>query len=140
MSVLVPKIRTAFMGGFTGTTGYPVDLDLDTIKMSIGRQSAYTYSGTDRYKSSVTTVQDGSAALSSITLATPNDGTFDAADVTFTAVPAGAALDFLEIWKDTGSAATSALIAYIDGFSIVPNGGDITVVFDNGTARIFEIG
>lgn len=113
-----------------------IDMDTDTIKVSIGRTSAYTFSAAHQFKSSVTTVQDASAALASRTV---TSGVFDAADATFTAVSAGAALDFLVVWKDTGSAATSPVIAYFDGISVTPNGGDITVVWDNGTNKIFKL-
>lgn len=112
-------------------------LGTDTIRVAIGRQSAYTFSSAHQYKSSVATVQAASAALSSITT---TSGVFDAADATFTAVAAGAALDFLVIYKDAGGADTAnPVIAYIDGFSIVPNGGDITAVWDNGANRIFAL-
>jgi len=100
-----------------------IDLDADDIMFSLGRTSAYTYSGTHQYKSSVTTVVDADAYQTS---KTTTNGVYDAADDTFTAVPAGAALDFGLVWKDTGNPATSPVIAYIDGFSVTPNGGNIT--------------
>jgi hypothetical protein len=46
------------------------------------------------------------------------------------------------IYKDTGTAATSPLIAYIDtatGLPVTPNGGDITVTWDNGSNKIFKL-
>ena len=55
-------------------------------------------------------------------------GAADAADCTFTAV-SGATINAIVICKDTGTEATSPLIAYIDtatGLPITPNGGDIT--------------
>lgn len=129
------KTKEAFIGGNPGTG--QIDLDTNTIKVSIGRTSAYTVDlANHQFKSSMTTVQDASAALSSVTL---TGGLFDAADATFTAVAAGAALDFLGIWKDTGSSATSPLVCYFDGFSVTPNGGDITAQWDNGTNRIFKL-
>lgn len=68
-------------------------------------------------------------------------GVLDANDVTFTAVT-GDPSEALVIWKDTGSAATSQLIAYIDtatGLPVTPNGGDITVTWDNGANKIMKI-
>ena len=56
-------------------------------------------------------------------------GVFDAADVAFTTVT-GDPSEVLVIYKDTGSAATSPLIAYIDtatGLPVTPNGGNINV-------------
>ena len=69
-------------------------------------------------------------------------GAFDAADVTFPAVTGGPS-EALIIYKDTGTEGTSALIMYIDtatGLGVTPNGGDITVTWDNGTNKIFKIG
>lgn len=69
-------------------------------------------------------------------------GAFDAADVTFSAVT-GDPSEALIIYKDTGTESTSALIMYIDtatGLGVTPNGGDITVTWDNGTNKIFKIG
>ena len=68
-------------------------------------------------------------------------GVADAADVTFTAVT-GAQSEALVIYRDTGDPATSPLIAYIDtatGLPVTPNGGDITVQWDNGANRIFKL-
>lgn len=68
-------------------------------------------------------------------------GVFDADNITFTAVT-GDSAEALVIYKDTGSAATSPLIAYIDsatGLGVTPNGGDITVTWDNGTNKIFKL-
>ena len=46
------------------------------------------------------------------------------------------------LYKDTGVAGTSALIAYIDtitGFPLATNGSDITVQWSNGAYRIFAL-
>ena len=70
------------------------------------------------------------------------NGVADATDVTFTTVAAGAALASLVIFQDTGADGTSQLIAKIDsgtGLPVTPNGGDITVAFDNGANKIFKL-
>ena len=72
---------------------------------------------------------------------TSTGGAADAADVTFTSVT-GASIEAIIIYKDTGSDATSPLIAYIDtatGLPITPNGGDIIVTWDNGANKIFKL-
>lgn len=70
-------------------------------------------------------------------------GVADANDVTITAVPAGAALEYILIFKDDGVAdASSPLIALIDiatGLPVTPNGGDITIQWDAGTNKIFKL-
>ena len=68
-------------------------------------------------------------------------GAADANDVTFTSVT-GASIEAIVLYKDTGTDATSPLIAFIDtatGLPITPNGGDIIVTWDNGANRIFKL-
>ena len=68
-------------------------------------------------------------------------GAADAADVTFPAV-SGPSIEAIIIYKDTGTEATSPLIAYLDtatGLPITPNGGDIIITWDNGTNKIFKV-
>lgn len=68
-------------------------------------------------------------------------GAADAADVTFTSV-SGPSIEAIVIYVDTGTEATSPLIAYIDtatGLPITPNGGDIIVTWDNGVNKIFRV-
>lgn len=67
-------------------------------------------------------------------------GAADAADVTFPSV-VGATSQAIMLVKHTGADATDTLLAYIDtatGLPITPNGGDIIIVWDNGTNRIFK--
>lgn len=117
-----------------------IDWDTDTIKASLVRSSAYTPNlATDQFISSVATRVADSAALSAKTVLA---GVADAADVTFTAVPAGAAVQYIVIWKDTTVAGTSPLIALIDtatGLAVTPNGGDITIAWDAGANKIFKL-
>ena len=72
---------------------------------------------------------------------TVTDGVADAADITDTTVT-GDQFESLNIYKDTGVEATSRLIAYIDvatGLPCTPNGGDITVQWDDGASKIFKL-
>jgi len=85
------------------------------------------------------TIAATSSALSS---KTSTGGVADATDITFTAVAAGPSCAHLVIYKDTGSAATSPLIAVIDSATnlpVTPNGGDINVAWDSGSNKIFRI-
>ena len=68
-------------------------------------------------------------------------GVADAADTTFTSV-SGDTVEAIVLYKDTGDAATSPLIAYIDtatGLPLTPNGGDVTITWDNGANKIFKL-
>jgi hypothetical protein len=60
---------------------------------------------------------------------TVTGGVFDANDLTVTAV-SGSAFTHVILYKDSGSDATSPLIAIFDVASFTPNGGDINVVFN----------
>lgn len=69
------------------------------------------------------------------------NGIADAADVTFPTV-SGASVEGVALYQDTGVVGTSRLIAWIDsgtGIPITPNGGDITLQWDNGTNKIFKL-
>jgi len=118
-----------------------IDLDTDTIKVALVNTSTdYTYSSSHQYLSSVTTYSGTTdQTLSSVTV---TNGVFDAADATFSSVAISGTktVQALVIYKSTGTASTSPLIAYIDGFTAVtPNGGNITVSWDNGTSKIFAL-
>lgn len=110
----------------------------DTIKVALVDTGVYTFSQAHQYQSSLTGVVGTAQTLGT---KTATNGVADAADSTFTAV-SGATVEALVIYKDTGSAATSPLLAYIDtatGLPVTPNGGDITIVWDNGTNKIFKL-
>lgn len=78
-----------------------------------------------------------------LTLLDPSAGVCDANDITFTAVPSGAACQYLVIFRDDGSAdASSPLIAFIDtatGLPVTPNGANINIEWDNGANKIFKL-
>ncbi len=69
-------------------------------------------------------------------------GVFDSSDPLFAAVTAGSTAKAVVLYQDTGTAASSPLIAFIDqivGFPLATNGGDIVVQWDNGASRIFSL-
>lgn len=132
---LFPKAREAFLTGALDWTA-----GTNTFKAILIDQGVDTPTTADDYLDDIGT---GARVGTAVALAsrTGTDGAADAADITFTAVT-GASCEGLLIYKDTGSEATSLLIAYIDtatGLPITPNGGDIIVVWDNGTNKIFRI-
>lgn len=68
-------------------------------------------------------------------------GVCDADDASFTAV-SGDQSEAVVIYRDTGVAGTSELIAYLDtvtGLPITPSGTDIVLVWDNGANKIFKL-
>jgi hypothetical protein len=135
VSALYDLARQSFLSGSPS-----IDWDTDDIKCSLVRSSAYTPDlATDQFLSSVATRVADSGNLAGKTVV---NGVADADDVVFSAVAAGAAIQYIVIWKDTGVAATSPLIALIDtgtGLPVTPTGGDITVEWDNGADKIFRL-
>lgn len=135
-NALYDKGREAFLGA-------DIDWLADNIKVVLVR--SYTpNTSTHDFLDDVTGGGGGTIVATSSNLAskTATNGVADAADVTYTAVAAGAACNHLVFYKDTGSAATSNLIAVVDtatGLPITPNGGDITLVFDSGANKIFKL-
>jgi hypothetical protein len=68
------------------------------------------------------------------------DGLFDAANLTFSAVT-GDQSEAIIIYVDSGSSATSRLVAFFDtgvsGLPVTPNGGDINLNFN--ASGIFQL-
>lgn len=117
-----------------------INLSSDTIKAAIV-SSAYTpnLSTNEFWSDVVANILNTAGTLGSKTVTL---GVFDAADITFTAVTAGSTAKAVVIYKDTGVAGTSPLIAYIDtitGFPLATNGGDISIVWDSGANKIFAL-
>ncbi len=113
----------------------------DDIKVVLVDAAEYTVNiSTHEFLSDV--ASGGRVATSgNLASKTTTAGVADAADVTFTAVT-GDQSEALVIYKDTGDAATSPLIAYIDtatGLPVTPNSGDITIVWDSGSSKIFKL-
>ena len=100
----------------------------DTMKVILVSTSAYTpQTAVHQYLSDIPTSARIAGPVT-LTAKATTGGAADAADCTFTSV-SGATINAIVIYKDTGTEATSPLIAYIDtatGLPITPNGGDIT--------------
>jgi hypothetical protein len=134
-NVLYPKFKEILLG-----TGTRIDLSADNIKAILVDLADYTYSAAHQFLSDVPSGarEETSANLASKTI---TNGVFDAADVTFTAA-AGDPCEAVIVYKDTGSAATSNLIVFVDTATGLPatlNGGDVVVAWDNGANKIFAL-
>jgi hypothetical protein len=123
-NVLYPLWKQELLKGTAATpiltTGSPTKAVLVT--------SSYTYSAAHQYYSSVTGTVTTPTALASITW---TNGTITAASVTFTAVAAGSTFNAIILFNDTGSAATSPLVMYMDtgvtNLPVASNGGNIVI-------------
>ncbi|MDX2215532.1 MAG: hypothetical protein SFY66_19870 [Oculatellaceae cyanobacterium bins.114] len=129
---LYPLGKNALLGS--------LDVSTANLKVVLVDAGAYTYSSAHQFLSDIAA---GARIATSGNLAnkTISNGVFDADDITFTAV-SGVQSEALVIYEDTGSAATSRLVAYIDsatGLPVTPNGGNILITWDNGSNKIFAI-
>ena len=132
-NALYPKFKELLLGG-------DIDLATDTIKAVLVDTATYTYSAAHDFLDDIPSGERvaTSGALASKTI---TNGVFDAADVTFTSVT-GDQAEAIVLYKDTGAEGTSPLICYIDtgtNLPVTPNGGDITVSWDNGANKIFAL-
>ncbi len=131
-SVVYPKFKEALLQG-------DVDLTSVDVKCIAVDTADYTYSSAHDF---LDDVPGGAIVATSPNLGskTVTNGVFDAADTSFTAVT-GDQFEAVILYVDSGSSATSYLIAYIDSgsFPTTPNGADIIVTWDNGSNKIFSI-
>ena len=117
-----------------------VNFTADTIKVALVKNTYPQNLAADEFYTDISAYVVGTPQT--LTTKTAAGGVFDAADVVFSAVAAGDTLEGVVIYKDSGVAGTSALLAYIDnitGFPLATNGGDITIQWDNGAYRIFSL-
>lgn len=133
-NALYAKGRQGFLDG-------SIDWDTNNIKAILIDTGTYTVDLANHDFLDDIPVGARVSTSGNLTGKTVVDGVADAADTTFTAV-SGATVEALVVYQDTGVAGTSRLIAWIDtatGLPLTPNGGDITIVWDNGANRIFKL-
>lgn len=125
--------RDAFLNG-------DIDYTVDAIDCVLIDTDDYTVDlVNDQFLSDVA----AGARVATVTLTGKSTlaGVADALDAVFSSVT-GDVSEALILVQDTGNDATSQLIGYIDtgtGLPVTPNGGDITVTWDNGVNKIFKL-
>lgn len=130
----------AYVNNILTQAATQVDLDADTIKVVLVDHGTDTpVPATDDFLDDIL----AGARIATGTLAgkTVTGRVFDASDLTFVAVT-GASVESIVIYKDSGVESTSRLIAFYDvatNLPVTPNGGDITIQWDNGTNKIFKL-
>jgi len=117
-----------------------IDWVNDTIRVYLVDNADYTVNlATDEFLSDV--AAGGRVAFGALASKTAVAGVADAADTVLSAVT-GDVCESLVICMWSGVDSTSPLIAYIDtatGLPVTPNGGDITITWDNGADKIFKL-
>ena len=133
-NALYDKGREGFLGG-------DISWDDDNIKVVLVDGDDYTVNlATHTFLSDIP-VEGRVATSGALTGKTITAGIADANDVTIPTVT-GDQFEIIVLYKDTGSAATSRLIAYIDtatGLPFTPSGGDIMIKWSDDTNKIFKL-
>ncbi len=130
---LYGKGREGFLDG-------SIDWDTNDIKVALVDSAAYALliDTDDNYND----VSAGTIALSgNLSGKSKTLGVADAANITYSSVT-GDESEYLVGFADSGSPATSRLIfniATATGLPVTPNGGDITVAWDDGSNKIFRL-
>ena len=130
-SGLYDKGREGFLDG-------SIDWDSDDIKVVLIDTADYTVNLATH--EDLADVAEASRVATSDNLAnkTVAAGIADADDVGIDNVT-GDSVEALIIYQDTGVAGTSRLIAYIDGFSMTPDGSAVIIEWDDGANKIFKL-
>mgnify|MGYP001205220069 CR=1 FL=1 len=112
----------------------------DNIKVVLVDLADYTYVSTHEFLSSVP-VGARVATFGNLTGKNATNGVATAANISVAAT--GDQSEALIVYKDTGDAATSPLICFIDtassGFPFTPNSGLCEITWDTGSNGIFAI-
>lgn len=131
-TIIHDDFRDAQLGNPTHSV---IDFDTDNIDVSLLDQtdSGTITAATVDYDEVDTATVVATTDVASPTVGTVGTGVFDAADTTFSSVT-GDAADYLVLWKNSGTPATSPLAVTFDsattGLPVTPNGGNIVVTWN----------
>lgn len=134
MNKLYDKGREGFLDG-------SINWASNNIKAVLVDTGAYTVNLATHANLSDISTPARIGTSGNLTSKTVTGGVADAADITYPTV-GGTSAEAIVIYADSGTAATSRLIAYIDtasGLPVTPNSGDITVTWSNGASKIFKL-
>jgi hypothetical protein len=133
-NAIYPKFKAALLDASAN-----VDINDGTVKVALIDTADEAYNAADEFLSDVTGAGIVGTAQT-IANTTVASGLFDGDDVTFTAV-SGDPCEALLIYIDTGNAATSRLVAFIDtgvtNLPVTPNGGNIAIAWN--ASGIFQL-
>lgn len=135
-----PVVSFFYKNGRTAVVDGSLVWRTDNIKAVLLDTSAYTANEeTDQYLSSIPLAARISTSAN-LTGKTNNGGIINAEPTSFPGTAAGVTCAAMALFKDTGSAATSVLLCYIDaaavGLPVVTDGGVINVTWNTGSDKI----
>lgn len=131
--------NTSYPKGMQKLLSAAINLVSDTIKAAL-LPSTYTYSTSHEFLSDL-----GTRVGTDQTLVNPaiTGGEFSADELDFGALAPGDTIKALVLYKSTGTASTSPLLAYMDvmpGLPMYTNGGGVTIPWNTGIYKIFGLG
>lgn len=132
---LYDKGREAFGNG-------QISWSSDTIQAILVDTALYTPNlATDDFLADIPV---GARVGAAVTLAGKSNvaGVMDANDLAFTGLSGAPSIEALVLYKNAGSDATNALIAYIDtatGLPVPSGASQVNVIWDNGANKIFKL-
>lgn len=137
--------RNAFLSpSGSGGSGGAIDWLTSTIAASLVSSGYTANSATDQFYSTIPGASIAAPSLVALTSKTAVAGVAGCAAIVFTAVTSAFTVNAVVIVRNTGTAATSNLIAYIDstsatGLPVVSNGSNITINIDAGANHLFKL-
>ena len=126
-----PKGAQKILGGQIDFSTHPISAALVP--------SGYTYSAAHEFLADVGTVIGTAVALAGKSV---TGGAFDANDTDLGALAGGSTLGSILLFKDTGSAASSPVLAHltkITGFPLSTSGTNVSVRWNDGSTKIFSL-
>lgn len=129
------KARDAFLNGL-------INWGTDDIRATLVKATYVPSQAADQFYSSVAGGDRIAVMAASLTTKTSVGGVADCDDATYAAVTSASAVVAAVIYKFNASDAAARLIAYIDnavGLPVTPNGGDMTISWDNGANKLFKL-
>lgn len=132
-NAIYPIYKTALLAASAS-----VDLDNDTATdgpfCALVDTGTYTYSAAHDFYNDLSGVVGTDQRITSPTVGSVSQGTFDGADLTYTAVTGNSVEALIIYRKNSGANTTWRLVIYIDtsvtGLPVTPNGGNITVTWN----------
>lgn len=138
--------REGFLDGTIRWDGTAV-IKVAAVRLTAGGTAVFTVS--QKFVSDLVATHTIHGTPQTLASQTKTNGVADAADITFTALAANANGHVLVIYQAsavTGGAdvanTAQRLIGWIDtgtNIPFTPNGGDVTVAWDNGSNKIFKL-
>lgn len=127
-------LYTSYKESLLGTSPNLATADVRGVLVDTG---TYTFSAAHTNLSQITSGARIGTPVA-LTGKTITGGVFDAADPTYTGV-SGASIEAVVLYVHNATETAATLIGFFDGLTLQPNGGNITIQWDNTASKIFAI-